>query len=164
MFGARRRHRSGVLGQVALAAVVVASCSKVGDLPPWWPKLEPMNPELLCRRGKAKPSPSDALPTRKRDPEQIRATVRGKYPEIRDCYTRLLVRIPEAQGRIQVRFGISEAGDVASSCVWETDIRDQLFATCVLERFDELQFAPSEDTTTVQYPNHFVPAPPKRSR
>jgi hypothetical protein len=61
------------------------------------------------------------------------------------------------QGRVSVRFHVAPSGEVVDACLWDTDLQDGEFSSCILETYGGLHFEKSEAPTTVHYPIEFMP-------
>ena len=112
-----------------------------------------MNEALLCRRdaANADADPSDAKP----GSAQVERAVEASYPELDRCYQELVERVGLVQGSATVEFEIRPNGEVARSCAWETELRDQKFMVCVLGSFERLRFEAAGRPMTVRWPLHF---------
>ena len=88
------------------------------------------------------------------DRDIIRRIVRAHINEVRHCYNQGLARLPELRGRVAVRFVITNAGEVASSVVQETDLRDITVANCIAQAAKRWRFPrPTGDgVVLVTYP------------
>lgn len=89
----------------------------------------------------------------------IARIVRAHINEIRYCYNQLLVRDPEAQGRVTVRFVVGPRGTVASSEIADEDLHDDAATTCIANAVARWKFPilKNAEPVTVHYP--FVLSP-----
>ena len=86
-------------------------------------------------------------------PEVIQRVVRQSFGRFRACYERGLMRNPELQGRVAVRFIIRSDGSVAAVANGGSDLPDAEVVGCVVRSFFALSFpAPESAHVTVLYP------------
>lgn len=86
-------------------------------------------------------------------PEVIRSVVRSHYSAFRACYELGLVRAPELQGRITMRFVIDRAGKVSSLSIADVTLRDCGVIDCIRAAFGRIEFPrPENGIVTVSYP------------
>lgn len=94
------------------------------------------------------------------DPKYIQEVVRGEFmPMARKCYEELLVRKPDAGGRLEMSFTIAADADlggiVEDAEVAETSgLKDDKMTTCMRESLSTLAFPPPahDGVVTVKYP------------
>ncbi len=93
------------------------------------------------------------------DRDIIRRIVRSHINEIRYCYERKLVQDPSLAGNVTVNFVINSEGDVTSSKVTSTTIRDRQVSTCVANRVLRWRFPDPAGggIVSVTYPFVFAP-------
>ena len=84
-------------------------------------------------------------------PEQIRRAIRRHINEVRSCYEDALLRRPNLEGRVSVRFIISAAGTVQTSSV-EGEAALTEVGTCIAHASRGWSFPNSEGPTLVSYP------------
>jgi hypothetical protein len=91
--------------------------------------------------------------------QEIQATIRAHYEELRQCYEAALVRHPRLDGMLKVRFTIGSDGSVtAAERMEETDLPDAEAVGCMLAVFRGLVFYnPEHKSVTVHYPVKFSP-------
>jgi serine/threonine-protein kinase len=90
--------------------------------------------------------------------ESIQSVVRSHFAEFRACYETALARAPDAKGTVAVYFEIDPWGDVFFARIKQSTLPDAEAETCVLRRFQALQFPPAVVTgRTVVYPIKFAP-------
>ena len=76
---------------------------------------------------------------------------------IRGCYNRTLLRSPEDEGEVAVRFVISTRGSVTEARVMSSTVNDPELEQCVLERIAQWVFPPEPGCeTVVRYSFHFT--------
>ena len=86
-------------------------------------------------------------------PEIIQRIVRQNFGRFRFCYERGLMRKPDLQGRVAVRFLIGRDGAVSSAANGGSDLPDAEVVTCVVNSFRALSFPqPEGGVVTVVYP------------
>ncbi|MEM6989074.1 MAG: AgmX/PglI C-terminal domain-containing protein [Myxococcota bacterium] len=93
------------------------------------------------------------------DKDIIRRIVRAHINEVRYCYNQGLVRKPDLEGRVTIKFTISPTGDVDKSDVNKTTVEDKNVGRCIAKAVKRWQF-PEPDgggVVVVSYP--FVLAP-----
>jgi len=89
-----------------------------------------------------------------REPAAIAGVIRQHVNEVRYCYERELLRDPDLEGSLKVRFTIAADGTVAAA-----EITESLHATvdqCVKERVLGWTFGESDGVTVVNYPFVFA--------
>jgi hypothetical protein len=92
-------------------------------------------------------------------PEVIQRIVRQNNGRFRLCYENGLRGNPSLQGRVVVRFVISDGGAVMSAANGGSDLPDAGVVSCVTRAFYGLSFpAPDRGIVTVSYPIMFSPA------
>jgi hypothetical protein len=65
-------------------------------------------------------------------PEAVRRTVRASFGRLRACYEAGLLRNPDLEGRVSVKFVIGRDGEVALASPWaDTTLPDLAVAQCV---------------------------------
>jgi hypothetical protein len=90
--------------------------------------------------------------------DEIQATIRGRFKEIRLCYQDLLARDPIAQGKLDLHFAITPAGTVQNAVMAETTtLTDARLHRCVLDSVAKLSFPETGKKTTVKYPLEMTP-------
>jgi TonB family protein len=95
-----------------------------------------------------------------REEAEIARIVQGHRGAIRGCYNRSLLRKPDEEGEIGVRFVIEPAGRVVSAEILSRTFRDPDMEACILERMYEWKFPPEEGCeTVVRYAFHFSAGP-----
>jgi len=91
-------------------------------------------------------------------PEVVQRIVRQNYGRFRMCYEQGLVRNPNLQGRVQVRFVIGRDGAVANVQRGDSDLPDSAVVNCVMSAYYGLSFPqPDGGIVTVAYPIMFQP-------
>ena len=90
--------------------------------------------------------------------EDIRAVFRAKYREYQACYDEALWRVPNASGRVQLKFVISSEGKVGRACIQEPALRDGETLECILDEVMKLDFGRGKPATVV-YPLSLEPWP-----
>jgi hypothetical protein len=83
--------------------------------------------------------------------DQIRRAVRRHINEVRSCYEDALLRRPNLEGRVSVRFMISATGTVQSSDM-EGDATLTEVGACIAQASRRWSFPSSEGPTLVSYP------------
>jgi hypothetical protein len=146
--------------RICAAALVAAasSCSRIGDVPPWWPGIEPIQSELFC------PGSKSATEREHPNPERIRSVIVARYRDLRTCYEEFMRRASDVGGRVVVRFRISPTGSSTDACIWDTDINDQKLASCVLDKLEDLSFDSTDAGIVVRFPIVFAVARDDRAR
>jgi outer membrane biosynthesis protein TonB len=74
-------------------------------------------------------------------PEIIQYVIRHNFGLFRACYRKGLVRNPNLQGRVSVRFVIGSDGSVRSAKDAGSDLPDREVVACVVRAFHSLHFA-----------------------
>jgi hypothetical protein len=96
----------------------------------------------------AKPEVVGAL-----DSNQIRRTVRTHLLELRRCYDKVLVRDPNAKGRITIALEIDGKGKVPAATVQESTMKDPTAGDCIAAAVAGWKFPkPRTGTVKVVYP------------
>jgi hypothetical protein len=86
-------------------------------------------------------------------PEAVQRVVRQSFGRMRACYEAGLVRDPELEGRIAVKFVIDRSGAVAMVSTTERTLMDSSVASCVERAFQQMSFPePEGGIVTVVYP------------
>jgi outer membrane biosynthesis protein TonB len=84
--------------------------------------------------------------------------VRQNFGRFRMCYEQGLVRNPNLEGRVAVRFVIGRDGAVSNVSNGGTDLPDGNVVSCVIGAYYGLSFpAPERGIVTVTYPIFFSP-------
>jgi len=94
------------------------------------------------------------------DPKRIEETVRGFESRVLLCYQHGLLRNPDLQGRVSVRFVIGHDGMASQVETPGSDLPEPKVAACVADSFVGAQFPEPEGETgivTVVYPMLFMP-------
>jgi hypothetical protein len=88
------------------------------------------------------------------DKDVIRRVVRGHLNEIRSCYNAGLARNPNLEGRVIVKFTITDTGIVAKAIVQENATQDANVAKCIAEAVERWEFPRSGKSgiAMVSYP------------
>lgn len=106
-------------------------------------------------------SSTDELPRQKSQPppKDVQETVRSHVGRFRECYEQSSEKSVEG-GKLIIRLVIGTDGRVTNIGVApESTIQDTLLQECVVQRFREMTFAPSEKLRLVTYPLQFAAAP-----
>lgn len=91
-------------------------------------------------------------------PEVIQRIVRQNYGRFRLCYEQGLVKNPNLEGRVTVRFVIGRDGSVSNVSNGGSDIPDSGVVQCVIRAYYGLSFPqPEGGIVTVVYPIMFSP-------
>lgn len=91
-------------------------------------------------------------------PEVIQRVVRQNYGRFRMCYERGLVKNPNLEGRVAVRFVIGSDGAVSTAQNGGSDLPDSSVVGCVVSAFYGVSFPqPENGIVTVSYPIMFSP-------
>jgi hypothetical protein len=91
-------------------------------------------------------------------PEVIQRIVRQNYGRFRLCYEQGLVKNPNLEGRVTVRFVIGRDGSVSNVSNGGSDIPDSAVVQCVVRAYYGLSFPqPEGGIVTVVYPIMFSP-------
>lgn len=91
-------------------------------------------------------------------PEVIQRIVRQNYGRFRMCYEQGLMRNPNLEGRVSIRFVIGRDGAVSNVGGGASDLPDSGVVSCVLSAFYGLSFPePDGGVVTVVYPIMFAP-------
>ena len=93
------------------------------------------------------------------DKEIIRRVIRMHANEVKYCYDQELARHPALSGRISVEFVIAANGEVTSSKLQSSTMRDPRVESCVVQAFQRWEFPRSSGggISIVSYPFNFVP-------
>lgn len=95
-----------------------------------------------------------------REEAEIARIVQGHRGGVRGCYNRSLLRNPDEEGEIGVRFVIDAAGRVVSAEILSRTFHDPEMEACVLERMHAWEFSPTDGCeTVVRYSFHFSSGP-----
>lgn len=95
----------------------------------------------------------------------IRAAVRDRTPELKECYNGWLALNPDLEGRLIVSFGITAGDDelahIEDVGLASTELNHEFMQGCVLNVFEELAFEqpPEGGSVTVTYPLLFSSEP-----
>lgn len=125
---------------------------------------EPMDPDYLAAIGvdPAKvEEPADAGPLFKVDKDGIRAAVKEKVPEIKECYDSWLRTNPDLGGKLKLTFTISEMPGKSRALVSDIDVLDGgighvAMEGCVKNVFSSMRFeVPEHGEMKVTYPLNF---------
>jgi Ca-activated chloride channel family protein len=87
----------------------------------------------------------------------IDRVIRQQLPEIRACYEQQLLEDATLEGKVIVKFTIAADGSVAHAEIKSSTLANSELESCILKRFDELQF-PSQNNggiVIVSYPLGF---------
>jgi pSer/pThr/pTyr-binding forkhead associated (FHA) protein len=91
-------------------------------------------------------------------PEVIQRIVRQNYGRFRMCFEQGLVRNPNLEGRVSVRFVIGRDGSVSNVANGGSDLPDSQVISCVISAYYGLSFPqPEGGIVTVVYPIMFSP-------
>ncbi len=87
-------------------------------------------------------------------PESVRDVVRANFGRLRGCYEEALLRKPELEGRVNVKFVIDRTGAVSVAELAESTTLDDAKATsCIVAQYKQMAFAaPTGGIVTVVYP------------
>lgn len=86
-------------------------------------------------------------------PQSIQDIVRKNLGKARACYQDALRRVPQAKGRIVVRFSITPEGPVSLARALSSEVDDAKLVACVVRAFEELAFPASDrEPIVVTYP------------
>lgn len=121
----------------------------------------PGNGQLRSRRSGQGPTVAISTGTNVRgslSSDTIRRYIRRNINSIRSCYEQELVRQPDLQGRVAVRFVISGQGAVASSTVDSSTLGNPSAEQCVAHAVQRIGFPQSDDggVVIVTYPFLFT--------
>jgi TonB family protein len=95
-----------------------------------------------------------------REEAEIARVVQGHRGGVRGCYNRSLLRNPNEEGEIGVRFVIDALGRVISAEILARTFHDPEMEGCILERMRAWTFSPTEGCeTVVRYSFHFSSGP-----
>ncbi|MFH1679573.1 MAG: AgmX/PglI C-terminal domain-containing protein [Candidatus Eisenbacteria bacterium] len=95
-----------------------------------------------------------------REEAEIARVVQGHRGGVRGCYNRSLLKNPEQEGEIGVRFVIDAGGRVVSAEILSRTFHDPEMEACVLERMRDWTFSHEEGCETiVRYSFHFSAGP-----
>jgi len=95
-----------------------------------------------------------------REEAEIARVVQGHRGGVRGCYNRSLLRNPDQEGEIGVRFVIDASGRVVSAEILSRTFHDPEMEACVLERMRAWIFSPEAGCeTVVRYSFHFSSGP-----
>jgi hypothetical protein len=91
------------------------------------------------------------------DPELVRLVIRSHRSQIRYCYELELARDPALSGRLAVRFIIGSEGQVATSNVIDSTVKNLELNRCVTSRVQSWVFPkPKGGVVVVRYPFVFA--------
>jgi len=91
-------------------------------------------------------------------PEVIQRIVRQNYGRFRMCFEQGLVRNPNLEGRVSVRFVIGRDGAVSNVANGGSDLPDSQVISCIVSAYYGLSFPqPEGGIVTVVYPIMFSP-------
>lgn len=86
-------------------------------------------------------------------PEAIQRVIRQSFGRLRACYERGLLRRPDLEGRIAVKFVIDREGDVTMASTAESSLDDAAVNACVAKAYEAMTFPkPEGGIVTVVYP------------
>ncbi len=93
------------------------------------------------------------------DKDIIRRIVRAHINEVRYCYNQGLVRDPNLEGKVTVKFTIAATGKVASSDVAKSTVDDTNVGRCIAKAVKRWKFPkpPGGGVVVVSYPFALVP-------
>jgi hypothetical protein len=91
-------------------------------------------------------------------PEVIKRVVRKNFPRLVFCYEEGLKREKTTAGRVNVKFVITQNGDVSQASDGGSDLPDGKVVACVVKVFGAMSFPkPESGVVTVVYPIAFLP-------
>jgi hypothetical protein len=94
-------------------------------------------------------------------PEAVQRVVRQSFGRLRACYEAGLLRSPDLEGRIAVKFVIDRDGQVAMASTAESTLGDASVAACVAHAYESMSFPrPEGGIVTVVYPVVFTRTSP----
>jgi hypothetical protein len=94
-------------------------------------------------------------------PEAVQRVVRQSFGRLRACYEAGLLRSPDLEGRIAVKFVIDRDGQVAMASTAESTLGDASVAACVARAYESMSFPrPEGGIVTVVYPVVFTRTSP----
>ena len=95
-------------------------------------------------------------------PEAVQRVVRQSFGRLRACYEAGLLRNPDLEGRVSVKFVIDREGQVALASPWtDSTIGDAAVAQCVTRAYQSMTFPkPEGGIVTVVYPIVFTRTSP----
>lgn len=86
-------------------------------------------------------------------PEAIQRVVRQSFGRLRGCYQEALLRNPQLEGRVAVKFVIDRSGAVSSAELSESTLDDAKATACVVAHYKQMAFPePEGGIVTVVYP------------
>jgi len=90
----------------------------------------------------------------------IDAVVRRNLNAIRYCYQRQLTKEPSLQGKVVLKFVIAKDGTVASASIKSSSLANAAVESCLVARFQRMQFPEPKGggIVIVSYPFLFAPA------
>ncbi len=89
--------------------------------------------------------------------ELVDQVIRRHMNQVRYCYQRELIKMPEIAGRVEIEFVIAPDGSVHAAKTAKTTLDNTAVEACVVSRFMRMQFPPSGLSSTVSYPFTFKP-------
>jgi hypothetical protein len=106
------------------------------------------------------PASTEGLVLGALDNSEIAEVVRKGRARLKFCYEAALADDAELEGRMTVKFVIAATGEVSSAELVVDEIGLDVFADCVLDRFDAMIFPPpvGNGIVIVRYPLVFSPA------
>ncbi len=94
-------------------------------------------------------------------PEAIQRIIRQSFGRLRACYEQGLLRSPDLEGRIAVKFVIDREGDVTMASATESSLGDTSVESCVAKAYEAMSFPkPEGGIVTVVYPIVFARTSP----
>lgn len=147
------------------AAMFLALCAACGGgqkraaEPP--PMVANTSAETTVSEPAAEPAPATTAPAPTAYKPAIKATMRGKLPQIQYCYEQALVANPTLTGTLDLHFTIDGRGNVIQA--HGSGFPDPTVSDCVVNIVKGLQFPPPEGGGMVNvspYPFTFKPAQP----
>jgi outer membrane biosynthesis protein TonB len=95
------------------------------------------------------------------DKEVVRATVKAHLPEVQQCYSNRLRRMPGLAGKLVLQWDILGSGEVTNVTVKQS--LDPQVDKCVAEKLAKWKFPqpPNNMVANVSYPFQFMPATAK---
>ena len=87
-------------------------------------------------------------------PESVQRVVRSNFGRIRACYEDALLRSPQLEGRVSVKFVIARNGAVSAAEIGEnTTLADAKASACIVAQYKQMAFPePEGGIVTVVYP------------
>lgn len=90
------------------------------------------------------------------DREQVLRLVRRYWNQIKYCYEKEQIKIPELAGEVTVAFDIGPWGDVAIATILESSLSDSNVESCMIEMISKWRFLPSEEEGSAMVTLTFV--------